>query len=111
VPDAKYATVHRELVLGGVLNGTEFDANNGKDYDFLHSFTLNGVGRGIMESSPIAYYKIDAMKTQTKKEWYQAITKADYFKIYYTSMSPFLKRRNSGISLPESWIFNMPPLN
>lgn len=103
MPDAKYATVHRELVLGGVLNDTEFDANNGKDYDFLHSFTLNGLGRGIMER--------DTMKTQTKKEWYQAITKADYFKIYYTSMSPFLKGRNSEISLPESWIFNMPPLN
>jgi hypothetical protein len=35
IPDAIYATLHEELVQGAVLFGTEFDANNGKAYDFL----------------------------------------------------------------------------
>jgi hypothetical protein len=41
-PAQIYTTLHEELVQGAVLFGTEFDANNGKVYDFLQSLTLNG---------------------------------------------------------------------
>jgi hypothetical protein len=90
LPDVNYTTMHEELVQGTVLRGTEFNANNGKVYDFLQSLTLNGPawpwinsfqrtrnGRGAWKAL-LGYYEGDAMQTRTKQECYQAITKANY---------------------------------
>lgn len=90
IPDANYTTLHEELVQGVVLFGTEFDANNGKVYDFLQSLTLNGPawpwinsfqrtrnGRGAWKAL-LAYYEGDAMQMRTMQECYQAISKANY---------------------------------
>ena len=42
IPGSIYTKKHEELVQGLVLHGSEFNANNGKVYDFLQSLTLNG---------------------------------------------------------------------
>ena len=88
--DVEFTTVHEELVQGMVLFGSEFNANNGKVYNFLQCLTLTGPawpwidvhqrtrnGRGAWKAL-IAYYEGDAMKTRTKQECYQAIAKANY---------------------------------
>ncbi len=40
--DVEFTTVHEELVHRTILFGKEFNAYNGKVYDFLQSLTLNG---------------------------------------------------------------------
>jgi hypothetical protein len=39
---AIFTTTHDELVDCAILYGTEFNANNGRVYDFLQSLSLNG---------------------------------------------------------------------
>jgi hypothetical protein len=90
IPGMIYTMMHEELVQGTAHHGTEFNANNGKVYDFLQSITLNGPawpwinsfqctrnGRGAWKAL-LAYYEGDAMQMRTKQECYQAITKANY---------------------------------
>jgi hypothetical protein len=42
IPGFIFIMMYEELVQGTVLHGTEFNANNGKVYDFLQSLMLNG---------------------------------------------------------------------
>jgi hypothetical protein len=76
--NAVFTTMHEELVQCAILYGTEYNANNGKVYDFLQSLTLNGPawswiyafqrtrdGRGTWKAL-LSYYEGDAMRTRTK---------------------------------------------
>jgi hypothetical protein len=89
-PEIIFRTTHDELVQCAIHHGNEFDANNGKVYDFLLSLALNGPawpwiyahqrtrdGRGSWKAL-LNYYEGDAMKTRTKQECYQAIARANY---------------------------------
>jgi hypothetical protein len=85
-----YATSHDQLVDMAILNGSEFNTNNGIVYDLLQSLTLNGPawswvnahqrtrnGRGAWQAL-VAYYEGDAMQTRSKQECFEAIAKATY---------------------------------
>jgi hypothetical protein len=90
IPNIIYPTTHDQLVECAVLQGAEYNTNNGIVYDLLQSLTLNGPawpwinsfqrardGRGAWKSL-ITYYKGDSMKTRSKQECYDAIAKATY---------------------------------
>ena len=85
-----YATVHEQLVNCAILQGVEYNTNNGIIYDLLQSLTLNGPawiwinsfqrardGRNAWKP-PINFYEGKSAKMQNKQECYDAIAKATY---------------------------------
>ncbi len=90
IPNIVYPTSHDQLVECAILQGAEYNTNNGIVYDLLQSLTLNGPawpwingfqrtrdGRRAWKSL-VAYYEGDSIKTRSKQECYDSIAKATY---------------------------------
>jgi hypothetical protein len=90
IPGLIHRTAHDQQVAGAILSGPEYNRNNGTVYDLLQSLTVNGPawpwvsahqrsrdGRSAWKSL-VSYYEGDSMRTRSKQECYDAISKATY---------------------------------
>jgi hypothetical protein len=90
LPNVFYPTIHDKMVACAILQGLEFNLNNGTVFDLLQSLTMNGPAWAWINSyermrdgrntwkALVAYYEGNSMKTRTKHECYDAIFKAIY---------------------------------
>ena len=80
LPNVPYPTIHNEMVDCAILQGPEYNINNGIVFDLLQSLTLQGPawawisayeqvrdGRSAWKAL-ISFYEGDSMKTRTKQE-------------------------------------------
>ncbi len=90
LPNVHYPTIHDEIVACAILQGPEYNLNNGIIIDLLQSLTIHGLawawisayervrdGRNAWKAL-MAYYEGDSMRTRTKQEYYDAISNASY---------------------------------
>jgi len=89
-PNAVYQSEHHQVIAIAPLAGIEYEDDNGKVFDFLKSWTLNGPAWTWMRSHNgtrngragwldlVAHYKGDAQRDQVKDHAYAAIAAARY---------------------------------
>jgi hypothetical protein len=90
-PNQVYQSEHHRLILITPLLGIEFEEDNGKVFDLLKSWTLNGPAWTWMRAynttrngrhawiALIAHFEGDAQRDQVKDHAYAAISSARYF--------------------------------
>jgi len=93
LPNVHYPTIHDEIVACAILQGPEYNLNNGIIIDLLQSLTIHGLawawisayervrdGRNAWKAL-MAYYEGDSMRTHTKHEYYDAISRETFISL------------------------------